>query len=187
MWSDQSGDRLGIRGQEQRRRKSCSDREGRDLSGTDHLTNFYCHSNCCSCLLVLLAATTNSSVHLCPQIKPSKERHTHSSNCFITVLSPSWMNERGLNILLVWIFVCACVGAGWLVEESCENLGPPLRHGQSSSWQPPKELRSVTHTNLDLHASMSLRFKKKKSLSCQLSTHINLRASCTYGTGYIHT
>ncbi|VAH12883.1 unnamed protein product [Triticum turgidum subsp. durum] len=70
--SDCTGDRFGIRGQEQGRRKSCSDRDGsrRDLSGE----------------------------------------------------------------------------AGWLVEEGRENLMPPLRHGQSSSWQPPKELRVLVGT-----------------------------------------
>ncbi|KAM3406317.1 hypothetical protein ACQJBY_000418 [Aegilops geniculata] len=70
--SDCTGDRFGIRGQEQGRRKSCSDRDGsrRDLSGE----------------------------------------------------------------------------AGWLVEEGRENLMPPPRHGRSSSWQPPKELRVLVGT-----------------------------------------
>ncbi|KAM3399871.1 hypothetical protein ACQJBY_004999 [Aegilops geniculata] len=69
--SDCTGDRFGSRGQEQGRRKSCSDRDGsrRDLSG-----------------------------------------------------------------------------GGWLVEEGRDNLMPPLRHGRSSSWQPPKELRVLVGT-----------------------------------------
>uniref|UniRef100_A0ACD5ZNQ6 Uncharacterized protein n=1 Tax=Avena sativa TaxID=4498 RepID=A0ACD5ZNQ6_AVESA len=37
-------------------------------------------------------------------------------------------------------------GAGWLVESSSENLRPLPRHGPSSSWQPPKELRVVVGT-----------------------------------------
>uniref|UniRef100_A0ACD5W4K7 Uncharacterized protein n=1 Tax=Avena sativa TaxID=4498 RepID=A0ACD5W4K7_AVESA len=40
-------------------------------------------------------------------------------------------------------------GAGWLVESSSsssENLRPLPRHGPSSSWQPPKELRVLVGT-----------------------------------------
>ncbi|KAM0891818.1 hypothetical protein ACQ4PT_026121 [Festuca glaucescens] len=39
------------------------------------------------------------------------------------------------------------LSGGWLVE-SCENLRPPPRYGSSSSWQPPKELRSVGTWNV---------------------------------------